>query len=113
MWRCRGSYRILISGKQPESTKLLRQLVVAEPGRCIRSAGSPTLDSMPSGIEVAAGGDHDALRTGAGWRAGSMDFKAAADLMPITLAYHRPMGQAAPKDPWRSAPSLIEKQPNR
>src|SRR5258707_18084 len=111
-----GSYRIRISGKQPGSTPLLRQLLEAGPGRTSMrrwGARSPGFGS-PSGIEWAAGVTHDALEPGQDWRAGSMDFKAAADLMPITLAYHRPMGQARAEGSVEiRAVSLIEKQPNR
>ncbi len=110
-----GSYRITLSGKQPESTELLRQFVALQPGKVYslhweaRTRGF----ASPSGIEWDAGAAHGALETAQEWRAGSIDFKADAAVMPITLAYHRPTGQARAEGSVEiRAVSLVEKQPN-
>ncbi len=91
-----GSYRILFSGRQPESTELLRQFVALRPGKAysLRWEARTQGFGSPSGIEWNAGMAHAALEPAQDWRSGSMDFKAETALLPITLAYHRPTGQA-------------------
>jgi tetratricopeptide (TPR) repeat protein len=84
------SYRIQFSGRQPEATELLRQFVGLQPGKWyslrweVRTHGF----GSPTGIDWAAGATRAALE------AGIMNFKAEATFLPITLAYHRPTGQA-------------------
>jgi tetratricopeptide (TPR) repeat protein len=91
-----GSYRILFSGRQPESTELLRQFVALQPDKTYslhwvaRTQGFVS----PSGVEWSVGMARAALEPAQDWHAGIMDFKAEAALMPITLVYHRPTGQA-------------------
>ena len=111
-----GSYRIALSGKQPGSTELLRQFVVLQPGKMYSLRWEARTQGFlsPTGVEWTAGATHDALEPGQDWRAGGMDFKAGADLMPITLAYHRPTGQARAEGSVEiRAVSLVQKQPNR
>jgi tetratricopeptide (TPR) repeat protein len=93
-----GSYRIQLSGKQSESTELLRQLVVLQSGKVysLRWEARTQGFGSPTGIEWNAGATHAALE------AGTMNFKAEAAFVPITLAYHRPTGQARAEDPSRS-----------
>ena len=115
-----GSYRILFSGKQPESTELLRQFVALQSGNVysLRWEARTQGFGSPSGIEWAAGVTHAALEPAQDWRAGvmdfKMDFKADAALMPIVFAYHRPTGQARAEGSVEiRAVSLVEKPPNR
>ena len=111
-----GSYRIQFSGKQPESSELLRQFVVLEPGKVYslhweaRTQGI----SSPSGIEWIAGGTHAAVEPAQDWRAAVMDFKmnfkAETALLPIKLVYRRPTGQARAEGSVEiRAVSLVEK----
>ena len=109
------SYRIVFSGKQPESTELLRQFAAIQPGKAysFRWEARTWGFASPSGIEWTAGLSHAALEPAQDWRAGSMDFKAEAAIVPITLAYHRPTGQARAEGSIEiRAVSLVEKQPN-
>ena len=107
-----GLFRITFSGRQPESSELLRQFVVLQPGKMyslrweIRTQGF----TLPSGIEWAAGVAHEALESAHEWGAGSMDFTAEAALLPLTLAYRRPTGQARAEGSVEiRAVSLVEK----
>jgi tetratricopeptide (TPR) repeat protein len=111
-----GSYRILFSGRQPASTELLRQFVALQPGKAysLRWEARTQGFTSPSGIEWTAGVARTALEPGQDWGGGSMDFKAEATLLPITLAYHRPTGQARAEGSVEiRAVSLVEKSPNR
>jgi tetratricopeptide (TPR) repeat protein len=91
-----GAYRLVFSGKQPESCELLRQLVVLQVGKSYflrweartRDFGSPT------GIEWSADAAHGVVGSGDEWREGGFEFKAGVSAMPITLGYQRPIGQA-------------------
>jgi tetratricopeptide (TPR) repeat protein len=110
-----GSYRILFSGKQPENTELLRHFATLQPGKAYSLHWEARTQGfgLPSGIEWNAGATRAALEPAQDWRAGSMDFKAEAALMPITLAYHRPTGQARAEGSVEiRAVSLVEKEPN-
>lgn len=84
-----GGYRILLSGKQPESCELLRQFVAVEPGKRyslrweMQAHGFPS----PSGLTWTAGAAQ--LE-----RADGSEFVAANAVIPITLRYQRPAGQA-------------------
>jgi tetratricopeptide (TPR) repeat protein len=91
-----GSYRIRFSGKQPESAELLRHFVVLQPGKMYSLHWEARTQGFasPSGIEWTAGITHAALESAQDWRVGTLDFKAAVALFPITLEYHRPTGQA-------------------
>ncbi len=91
-----GAHRILFSGRQPESCELLRQLVALEVGKSYllrweartREFGSPTGIEWSAGQAQAAG-----AREQDDWRAGGLEFKAGASVMPIALRYQRPIGQ--------------------
>jgi tetratricopeptide (TPR) repeat protein len=111
-----GSHRILFSGRQPESTELLRQFVALQPGKTYSLHWEARTQGFvsPSGVEWTAGMARAALEPAQDWHAGIMDFKAEAALMPITLAYHRPTGEARAEGSVEiRAASLVEKQPNR
>jgi tetratricopeptide (TPR) repeat protein len=111
-----GLYRIQLSGKQPESSELLRQFVVLQPGKIysLRWEARTQGFGSPSGMEWTAGATHGALEPAQDLRVGTMDFKAEAALLPITLAYRRPTGQARAEGSVEiRAVSLVEKQPNR
>jgi tetratricopeptide (TPR) repeat protein len=106
------SYRITFSGKQPESTELLRQFVVLQPGKLysLRWEARTQGFALPSGIEWMAGAIHAKLEEATDWRAGVIDFKAETAVLPITLAYHRPAGQARAEGSVEiRAVSLVEK----
>jgi hypothetical protein len=105
-----GSYRIALSGKQPESTELLRQFVALQPGKMYSLQWEVQTQGFasPSGIEWTAGTARAALE------AGIMKFQAEAAFVPITLAYHRPTGQArAEGSVTIRAVSLVDRPPNR
>jgi len=88
-------HRILVSGRQPESCELLRQFVALEPGKryVLRwEARTPGFGS-PTGLEWSAGAAHGVVGNAQDWRAGGVEFKAGAALLPITLRYQRPSGQ--------------------
>ena len=111
-----GSYRILFSGRQPESTELLRQFVALQPGKTysLRWESRTQGFGSPSGIDWTAGATRSTLEPAQDWHAGIMEFKAEAALLPITLTYHRPKGQARAEGSIEiRAVSLVEKQPNR
>jgi len=111
-----GLYRIQLSGKQPESTELMRQFVALQPWKMysLRWEARTRGFTSPSGIEWTAGAIHGALEAAQDWRPGTMDFKAEAALLPITLAYRRPTGQARAEGSVEiRAVSLVEKQLNR
>jgi tetratricopeptide (TPR) repeat protein len=104
-----GSYRIKLSGKQPEACELLRQFVALQPGRMysLRWEGRTQGFASPSGIEWFAGTAHGALELGV------IDFKADAAILPIILAYHRTTGQARAEGSVEiRAVSLVEKRSN-
>ena len=105
-----GSYRIALSGKQPESTELLRQFVALQPGKMYSLQWEVQTQGFasPSGIEWTAGTARAALE------AGIMKFQAEAAFVPITLAYHRPTGQARAEGSVAiRAVSLVDRPPNR
>jgi len=91
-----GGYRILFSGRQPESAELLRQFVALEPGKSytlrweVRTQGL----GSPTGIEWTAAGAHALIQPAQDWHPGAVKFRAASALLPITLRYQRPTGQA-------------------
>jgi tetratricopeptide (TPR) repeat protein len=91
-----SSYRIRFSGTQPESTELMRQFVLLQPGNVysLRWEARTQGFASPSGIVWNAGVTHGTLEPAQDWRGGSMDFKAETELVPITLVYRRPTGQA-------------------
>ena len=111
-----GSYRIQVSGKQPESSELLRQFVALQPGKMysLRWEARTQGFGSPSGIDWTAGATLSTLEPAQDWHAGIMDFKAESELLPITLTYRRPTGQARAEGSVEiRAVSLVEKQPNR
>jgi hypothetical protein len=113
-----GSYRIRFSGRQPESSELLRQFVVLQPGKMysLRWEARTQGFGSPSGIQWTVGPAHAAIESTQGWSAGNMDFdfKSEAALIPITLVYHRPTGQARAEGSVEiRAVSLVEKQANQ
>ena len=110
-----GSYRIVFSGKEPESTELLRQFVALQPGNAYSLHWEARTQGFgsPSGVEWTAGNAHVTLEPAQDWRAGSMDFRPESGFLPIALAYHRPTGQARAEGSVEiRAVSLVEKQPN-
>jgi len=107
-----GSYRILFSGRQPESTELLRHFVALQPGKAYSLHWEARTQGfgLPSGMEWTAGVTRAALEPAQDWRAGVMDFKAEIPLLAITLAYQRPTGQPRAEGSVEiRAVSLIEK----
>jgi hypothetical protein len=91
-----GSYRIRFSGKQPESAELLRHFVMLQPGKMYSLHWEARAQGFgsPSGIEWNAGPAHGAVETAQDWRPGTIDFEAESALLPITLTYRRPAGEA-------------------
>jgi hypothetical protein len=91
-----GAYRILFSGRQPESCELLRQFVVLQPGKwySLRWEARTRGFSSPTGIEWTTGVARSVVERSQDWRAGGVEFQAGMALMPISLGYQRPTGQA-------------------
>jgi tetratricopeptide (TPR) repeat protein len=90
-----SGHRILLSGKQPESCDLLRQIVAVETGKHYelhwetRTQGIALL----SGIEWSVADRRAPVAAAEDWQKGVVAFTAPADLVPITLLYRRPTGQ--------------------
>ena len=91
-----GAQRIQFSGRQPESCELLRQFVVLVPGQwyTLRWEARTQGFASPTGIEWTTGAARGVIEAAQDWRAGGVEFRAGAALMPITLGYQRPTGQA-------------------
>jgi hypothetical protein len=91
-----GAHRILFSGRQPESCELLRQFVALQVGKSyvLRWEARTRDFASPTGIEWSAGQSHGAVDRTDEWQGGGLEFKAGASVMPITLGYQRPAGQA-------------------
>jgi tetratricopeptide (TPR) repeat protein len=87
--------RILLSGKQPESCDLLRQIIAVENGKQyeLRWEARTQGTALPSGIEWSVAGRRAPVATTEDWRKGVVSFTAPAALVPITLGYRRPTGQ--------------------
>ncbi len=90
-----SGHRILLSGKQPESCDLLRQIVAVTAGKQYelhwetRTQGIALL----SGIEWSVAGRRAPVAAAEDWQKGVVSFTAPADLVPVTLLYRRPTGQ--------------------
>jgi tetratricopeptide (TPR) repeat protein len=90
-----SGHRILLSGKQPESCDLLRQIVAVETGRQYELHWETRTQgiALPSGIEWSVAGRRAPVAAAEDWQKGGVSFTAPADLVPITLVYRRPTGQ--------------------
>jgi tetratricopeptide (TPR) repeat protein len=87
--------RILLSGKQPESCDLLRQIIAVENGKQydLRWEARTHEIALPSGIEWSIAGRHATVASAEDWQKGVVSFTPTAALVPITLGYRRPTGQ--------------------
>ena len=89
-------HRIRLSGRQPESCELLRQVLGG-----LRPGASYTLRweartqgiASPTGIEWSILGSTGAVAATEDWSKGAMTFKAFADHATLELVYGRPEGQ--------------------
>ena len=90
-----SGHRILLSGKQPESCDLLRQIVAVETGRQYELHWETRTQGVapPSGIEWSVAGRRAPVAAADDWQKGVVSFIAPADLVPVTLLYRRPTGQ--------------------
>jgi len=90
------AHRITLSGRQPESCGLLRQIVSLRVGHryTLRWESRTQSLSSPAGIEWRIAGAHASLAPSEDWRAGQTDFTALSALLPLTLVFDRPSGQA-------------------
>src|SRR5579864_4481947 len=90
-----SGHRILLSGKQPESCDLLRQIVAVETGKQYELRWETRTQGIapPSGIEWSIAGRRAPVAAAEDWQKGAVSFTASADLVPITLLYRRPTGQ--------------------
>lgn len=90
-----SGHRILLSGKQPESCDLLRQIVAVERGKQYELRWETRTQGIapPSGIEWSVAGRLAPVAAVEDWQKGVVSFTAPADLVPITLLYRRPTGQ--------------------
>ena len=90
-----AGHRILLSGKQPESRDLLRQIVAVETGQRYELHWETRTHGIapPSGIEWSVAGRREAVAAAEDWQKGVVSFTAPAGLVPITLVYRRPTGQ--------------------
>ncbi len=90
------AHRVTLSGRQPESCELLKQIVDLKPGARytlhweVRTTGLRT----PSGLEWRIGDRRATIPSSDEWRSGEIVFVAAAELTPLVLAYQRPEGEA-------------------
>ena len=91
-----AGHRLVLSGRQPESCDLLRQMAALEKGKRYELRWETRAQGIsdPSGIEWSAAGQHAAVAVTNQWRNGALPFTAPADLAPVTLSYRRPIGQA-------------------
>jgi len=82
--------RIAFDGRQPESSELLRQTVLLEPGRRYTLHWESRVNGLksPTGIEWRIGG------TRAGIDSKELSFIAPGRLADLTLNYDRPLGEA-------------------
>ena len=85
----RPAHRINFNGSQSESTDLLRRVLKLTPGRRY----SITWQSQPEipGLEWRIADESVPLTRH------QLEFTAPADLVPLTLAYHRPPGEVRPE----------------
>jgi tetratricopeptide (TPR) repeat protein len=90
-----SGHRILLSGKQPESCGLLRQIAAVETGKQYELHWETRTQGIapPSGIEWNVAGRRAAVAAAEDWQKGAVSFTAPAGLVPITLVYRRPTGQ--------------------
>ena len=90
-----SGHRILLSGKQPESCDLLRQIAAVETGKQYEFHWEARTQGVapPSGMEWSVGGRRAAVVAAEDWQKGVLSFTASADLVPVTLVYRRPTGQ--------------------
>jgi len=87
----RTMHRISLSGRQPESCELLRQMVAVKTGARYRlswDAGTARMES-PTGIEWRIADQRAAVGNGHA----EVDFTAPSDLVILKLVYQRPSGQ--------------------
>lgn len=92
----RPARRIALDGRQPESCKLLTQILNLAPHAryTLRWEARTSGLSAPAGIEWRIGDQRAAVPPGDAPAFGSAAFIATSELMPLTLFYQRPMGQA-------------------
>jgi hypothetical protein len=90
-----SGWRVVFSGRQPESTGLLRKILDFQPGsRCFLHWESRTLGlGADSGVEWRVSGQRALLPSDENWRAGELIFTADSDLQDLVLFYQRPLGQ--------------------
>ncbi len=90
------AHRVSLNGRQPESCELLRQTVSVKAGtRYTFHWESRTVSlAAPSGLEWRVGDQRAPVPPSEDWRAGEITFVASSELVPLTLAYQRPSGEA-------------------
>jgi hypothetical protein len=88
--------RISLSGSQPETCELLRQYLLLEPGKHYRlrwQARTRNLSS-PTGLAWTIAARTADIAYAGDWAEGTAEFVASGALLPLTLVYRRPSGQA-------------------
>lgn len=87
----RPGRRIALNGRQPESCELLRQILSLRPGAHYTLHWEAR---TISGVEWRIANQRGVIPSSGDWRGGQLNFIAPSDLVPVTLAYQRPPGQA-------------------
>ncbi len=97
--------RVELSGMQPESARLLRQIVLLDPGRNYRLQWSARTNGLPdqTGLTWMLGDQRFPLAASADGKKDDGVFAASKSLMPLGLWTSGPWGKRAPKAGWRSA----------
>jgi tetratricopeptide (TPR) repeat protein len=91
----RRARRVVLNGRQPESTELLRKILNFRPGaRCLLQWETRTQGlGADSGVEWSVSGQHTRLPSDENWRVGKLVFTARGELQDLVLSYRRPAGQ--------------------
>jgi hypothetical protein len=90
------AHRITLSGQQPESCDLLRQLTLLKPGVKYTLEWESRTSGLRgvTGLEWTSGGQRAALAASDEWLKGDLAFTAPSGIGAVTLVYRRPAGEA-------------------
>jgi hypothetical protein len=91
----RSMHRVTLNSRQPESCELLRQILLLEPQAEYTLLWESRTNglSSPTGVEWRIAGVSGEIPAASDGTAGEVDFKAASELVPLTLNYLRPSGE--------------------
>jgi hypothetical protein len=91
----RSMHRVALSGRQPESCELLRQVLVLEPRASYTLYWEARTNGLasPTGIGWRIAGVSGAIPASPSGAEGELDFTASSELVPLILHYERPSGE--------------------